>query len=65
MLDWIKYFGMNFFSKKYADESKTRSLWNGVLAFLLATILLYVTLCGMAKASFPMHCDIFILSRTF
>lgn len=57
MLDWIKYFGLNFFSKKYADESKTRKLWNGVLAFLIAVVVMYGAYCGMAIASFPVHYD--------
>lgn len=57
MLDWIKYFGLNFFSKKYADESKTRKLWNGVLAFLIAVVVMYGAYCVMAIASFPVHYD--------
>lgn len=55
MLDWLKYFSLNFFNKNYASQSKNRSLWNGVLAFILAVALLYLTLCGMATASFPTH----------
>ena len=55
MLDWLKYFSLNFFNKKYAEQSKDRSLWNGVLAFVIAVALLYVTLCGMATASFSTH----------
>lgn len=55
MLDWLKYFSLNFFNKKYAEQSKDRSLWNSVLSFVIAVALLYVTLCGMATASFPTH----------
>lgn len=55
MLDWLKYFSLNFFNKNYASQSKNRSLWNGVLAFLIAVALLYLTLCGMATASFSTH----------
>lgn len=55
MLNWLKYFSLNFFNKSYACQSKNRSLWNSVLAFLIAVALLYFTLCGMATASFPTH----------
>lgn len=52
MLDWLKYFGLNFFNKKYADESKYRSLGNGILALLMALVLLFAAFCGMARIVF-------------
>lgn len=55
MLDWLKYFSLNFFNKNYASQSKNRSLWNGILAFVLALTLLFFALCNMAIASFPVH----------
>lgn len=55
MLNWIKYFTLNFFNKKYADESSTRSFWNGVLGFLIAVIVLFIALCGMTISTFPIH----------
>lgn len=55
MLNWLKYFGLNFFSKKYADESKDRSLGNGVLALFIATIILFVAFCGMSKVTFSVR----------
>ncbi len=57
MSHWIKYFTLNFFNKKYADESQSRKLWNGVLAFSIAIIVLYIALCGMTIGTFPLHYD--------
>ncbi len=55
MLDWLKYFSLNFFNKKYASQSKNRSFWNGILAFVVAIALLFIALCSMATATFPVH----------
>lgn len=57
MKEWAIYFFGNFFSKKYATESQERKLGNGILAFLLAIILMYVAFCNMSVASFPSHYD--------
>lgn len=54
-MNWLKYFSLNFFNKKYADESKTRSAWNGILSFLFAIVLLYAVLCLMANVTFPIN----------
>lgn len=57
MLNWLKYFGLNFFNAKYARQSAERSLWNSLLSFLLAIIGLFVAFCIMATATFPTHYD--------
>lgn len=31
-MEWLRYFGLNFFSKKYALQSKNRSWWNSGIA---------------------------------
>lgn len=55
MLDWLKYFGLNFFSKKYARQSAERSLGNSILSFFLAIIGLYAAFCIMASSTFSTH----------
>lgn len=64
-MNWFKYFTLNFFNKKYADESKTRSLWNGILSFLLAIVVLYATLCIMANVTFPINYNKSTQFKTF
>lgn len=51
-IEWLKYFGLNFFAKKTASESKKRSVWNGILAFCIAIALMYGALCVGTLVSF-------------
>ena len=50
---WIKYFFLSFFSNPIAEESRKRSLGNGMLSFLLSFILLFCGLMMGNNASFP------------
>lgn len=52
---WLKYFGLNFFDRRIASESKKRSVWNGVLAFCISMALMYGALCAGTMASFSTH----------
>lgn len=49
----IKYFFLSFFSNSIASESKSRSLWHGLLSFLLGVLLLFGGLTAGNAASFP------------
>lgn len=64
-MNWLKYFTLNFFNKKNADESKKRSLWNGILSFLLAIVALYAVLCIMANVTFPINYNKSTQFKTF
>lgn len=52
---WLKYFGLNFFDRSIASESKKRSVWNGILAFCISMALMYGALCVGTMASFSTH----------
>lgn len=55
MLEWIKYFFGNFFSKKYAEQSEQRGFGNCLLSFLLALVLMLTTFVLATGWAFPTH----------
>lgn len=55
MRDWLKFFFLGFFNKELAIQSKKRSVWNGILSFFVAFILLYLALAIAFSVSFPTH----------
>ena len=47
MVDWLRYFGLSFFSDKLAREGKNHNFFNFILSFALALVLLF---CGLVTA---------------
>ena len=48
MKDWLKFFGLSFFSDKIAKEARTRGVMNCVLGFVLALVFIF---CGVLAAN--------------
>ena len=48
MLEWLKFFGLSFFSDKIAKEARVRGVLNCVLGFVLALVFIY---CGVLAAN--------------
>lgn len=57
MKNWAKYFFGSFFSNKIAFSGTDRSVWNGILSFALALIIMLSVSIGGVFAAFPSHYD--------
>lgn len=55
MKEWAKSFFGSFFSNKIANDVVSRSVWQGILSFFLAVVLLFLGSVASVFAAFPVH----------
>lgn len=55
MKDWLKFFGLSFFSDKIAKDAKKRSLLNFFLGLLFALVFIFCGILGATCAPFKTH----------